>query len=240
VAERLETPEDLALADRLGFDLFQGYALSRPHVLTTTTLSPSRLRRLELLAVLTSPDADVEQILSIILSDPALSYRVLRASSSAANGVPRHVASVREAVVLLGLARIRQWTMLMVIDDVAQATEEQMTSTMARARLCETVAQRYAVATDAAFTVGLLAGVAELLDLPPADLVAQLPITPDVAGALVHGDGPLGEVLRVVEAYQRGDVQALRGAPMDPADLARAYLDVLRWSVKTISSAKLR
>jgi EAL and modified HD-GYP domain-containing signal transduction protein len=60
VAERLETDEQLALADRYGMELRQGYALSRPQVLSTPSLSPSRLRRLELVAALMSPDVPLD------------------------------------------------------------------------------------------------------------------------------------------------------------------------------------
>ena len=59
VAERLETAEQLALANRYGMELRQGYALSRPQVLTAASLSPSRLRRLELVGALSAADADL-------------------------------------------------------------------------------------------------------------------------------------------------------------------------------------
>ena len=78
--------------------------------------------------------------MSIIASDPALSLRVLRASNSAAAGGASRVSSVRQAVVMIGLAHIRQWAMLMVIDDVAEATEDQMITALTRARLSENVA----------------------------------------------------------------------------------------------------
>jgi EAL and modified HD-GYP domain-containing signal transduction protein len=128
VAERLETDAQLALADRYGMELRQGYALSRPQVLTTASLSPSRLRRLELLGAVSAPEANLDGILSIIARDPALSLRVLRASNSAAAGAGNRVSSVRQAVVMVGLTQIRRWVVLMVIDDLAEATEDQMRS----------------------------------------------------------------------------------------------------------------
>src|SRR5690348_9223440 len=71
VAERLETEEQLALAERYGMELRQGYALSRPQVLTVASLSPSRLRRLELVTALSAPETDMPRIVAIIASDPA-------------------------------------------------------------------------------------------------------------------------------------------------------------------------
>jgi EAL and modified HD-GYP domain-containing signal transduction protein len=232
IAERLETPAHLALADRYGFELRQGYALSRPQVLTVSTLSPSRLRRLELLGALSTADADLDRVLSIVASDPALSLRVLRVSNSAAVGSPLRVSSVRQAVVMIGLAHIKQWAMLMVMDDVAEATEEQIIAALTRARLCETVAASVGVPSDAAFLAGLIAGVAELLNLTPAAISQQIPLSAEVAAALVDGSGALGQVLQIVNAYERGDAGA--------RDLSGSYLEAMHWSTRAVQTTQGR
>jgi EAL and modified HD-GYP domain-containing signal transduction protein len=238
VAERVETEEHILLAKRFGFDLLQGYAVGRPQVLSAVALSPSRLRRLELLAAVTAEDADLTRVVSIVQCDPALSYRVLRATNSAASGLPRKVGSVRDAVVLLGTAKIRQWAALMLVSDVAEsASEEQLSSTMARARLCQTVAERLGLSGEAAFTVGLLAGVAELISEPIAEITARLPLTVEVVEALVDGHGRLGQVLAVVRAYELADDQALAASPVSSSELAKAYLSAVGWSMKTIEGA---
>ncbi|GAA3347038.1 hypothetical protein GCM10020358_60310 [Amorphoplanes nipponensis] len=126
VAEGLETLEHLALCDRYGIELRQGYVLSRPQVMTAACIPPFKLRRLELLGALSAADADLDRIVDIISSDPALTMRVLRASNSAAVGTIQRVSSIRQAVVLLGLGHIQRWAMLMVVDDVAETTEAQL------------------------------------------------------------------------------------------------------------------
>jgi EAL and modified HD-GYP domain-containing signal transduction protein len=236
VAERLETDEQLAIADRYGMELRQGYALSRPQVLTAASLSPSRLRRLELLGALSAPEASLEAILSIIATDPALSLRVLRASNSAAAGAASRVSSVRQAVVMIGLAHIRQWAMLMVIDDVAEATDEQMITVLARARLCENVARGLGAQPDAAFMAGVVSGVAGLLGLTPESMASHLPLTPEISTALADGSGPIGQVLSVVDAYEAGDLTEIVGA----SALAAQYMDAMRWSTRAVgATAKL-
>ncbi|WP_432978776.1 EAL and HDOD domain-containing protein [Dactylosporangium sp. CA-233914] len=238
VAERLETEEHILLAKRFGFELLQGYAVGRPQVLSAVALSPSRLRRLELLGAVTAEEADLTKVVSIVQSDPALSYRVLRATNSAATGLPRKVASVRDAVVLLGSAKIRQWAALMLVSDVAEsASEEQLSSTMARARLCQTVAERLGLSGEAAFTVGLLAGVAELISEPIAEIAARLPLALEIVEALVDGHGRLGQVLATVRAYELADEQALAASPVSSGELAKAYLSAVGWSMKTIEGA---
>jgi c-di-GMP-related signal transduction protein len=235
IAERAETDEHVELAEWLNFDYFQGHALGRPQVLSIQALSPSRMRRLELLGALNAENVDLETVVGIVTGDPGLSFRVLRATNSASTGLPRKISSVRDAVVMLGLARIRQWVALMLVSDIAEsATEDQLATTMARARLCQTVADRLDLPGDAAFTVGLLAGIAELISEPIVEVVQHLPLTGEVTDALVRGTGRLGQVLSMVRAYESTDVNALHGALVSSAELAKAYLAAVGWSVRTV------
>ncbi|MEV6346310.1 HDOD domain-containing protein [Actinoplanes sp. NPDC051851] len=229
VAERLETADQVAIADRYGMELRQGYALSRPQVLSTPSLSPSRLRRLELVAALMSPDVPLEKITSIIASDPALALRVLRVSNSVAAGVVSRISSVRQAVMLVGLIKIRRWATLMVVDDVGEAPEEQLLTALTKARLCENLAPRYNADPGAAFVAGLVTGMAGLMATTPAAVAEQLPLSADVNDAVTYGTGRLGKVLQSVQAYEDGEA--------DSADLAKPALDAMRWSTRTLTAA---
>lgn len=234
VAEKVETPRHTMLAHGLGFELYQGYALSRTQVVSIATLAPSRLRRLELLAALTGPETDLEHVVSIVTSDPALSFRVLRATNAAAGGLTRRVSSVHEAVVMLGGRRIREWVTLMLVSDIAEAAEDHLSTAMARAKLCQTIAPQFGAPADAAFTVGLLWGVADVLGVPVTEVVGSLPLAEDVVDALLQSAGPLGEVLATVQAYEGADPSVLSHSKVSPADLARAYLSAVGWSVRTV------
>jgi EAL and modified HD-GYP domain-containing signal transduction protein len=235
VAEGVDTPEHVAMAEALGFELLQGKALGQPQVMSIQSLSPSRMRRLELLGALNAEDVDLETVVSIVTGDPGLSFRVLRATNSAASGLNRKISSVRDAVVLLGMVKIRQWVALMLLSDIAEsATDDQLATTMTRARLCQTVAERLDTSADAAFTVGLLAGIADLISEPVSDLVRRLPLAEEIVDALVHGSGRLGQVLSMVRAYESSETHALQSDLVPPAELAKAYLAAVGWSVRTV------
>ena len=229
VAERLETAEQLAIAERYGMELRQGYALSHPQVLTVASLSPSRLRRLELVAALSSAEPDLQKIVGIIASDPPLSLRVLRASNSVAAGATNRVSSVRQAVVMVGLPHIRQWALLMVLDDVGGGTEEHMLGVLTRARLCENIATWFGAAPDAAFMAGVISGVGQLLAVTPDAMAEQFPLAPALVAALTEGTGRLGRVLRAVDAYENGEFGSF--------DLAGQYMDAVRWSTRALDTS---
>jgi EAL and modified HD-GYP domain-containing signal transduction protein len=229
IAERLETPEDLQRAMDLGFDFFQGHVLGQPHVVSTTSLSPARVSRLRLLVALTAADIDFDEVVRLVAGDPALSYRLLQATNSAASGLATRVSSVREAAVLLGLDTVRHWVILMLTSDLTEASPEQLAVALTRAWACRTVALQLDRPADAAFTVGLLSGIAQLTAQAPAEMAAALPLAPEVGAALADQEGPLGEVLRVVRAYEQGDPQRLANL-LGSIDAVRAYLSAVEWS----------
>jgi c-di-GMP-related signal transduction protein len=235
VAERLETEEQLQHAMRLGFDFFQGHVLGRPHVLSTASMSPTRAARLQLIATLNADEVDFDEVVSLISRDPAITYRLLRATNSAASGLAARVSSVGQAALLLGLATIRQWVTLMLFSDLTDATEDQVMTTLVRARLCQLLAEKLRLSGGAAFTVGLLSGVADLLAERPADLITELPLADDVVEALTAESGDLGRVLHAVRAYEQGQPAAI--AVIDAQEMIDIYLSAVSWSTHTVSGA---
>jgi c-di-GMP-related signal transduction protein len=131
--------------------------------------------------------------------------------------------------VMVGLMHIRQWAVLMVLDDVAGATEEHMLSVLTRARLCENVAPWFGAPADEAFMAGIISGVAAVLAAPPRTMTEQFPLAPQIVAALVDGAGRLGRVLQAVDSYERGELGTF--------DLAGQYMDAVRWSTRALESA---
>jgi EAL and modified HD-GYP domain-containing signal transduction protein len=238
VAERLETEEHLALARDLGFDLFQGHVLGRPHVVSRVRLSPARMTRLRLITALSAATVDFDEVVALVARDPTLSFRLLHATNAAASGLSTRVSSVHEAAVLLGLERIRQWVVLMLFSDLTDATEDQLAATMTRARFCHVLADRLGRPAATAFTVGLLSGLAELIAQPAGTVVAGLPLEETIVDALSTGDGTLGALLSAVLCYERGHVaEAARlvGLPPDDAEpLVAAYLAAVGWANRLV------
>jgi c-di-GMP-related signal transduction protein len=236
LGEKVETEEHLALAEELGCELLQGYLLGRPQVLSAQALSPSKFSRIQLMAALLRQDVQIEEVVSLVTQDPALSFRLLRASNSVAAGVTNRVSSVHEAVVMLGIAQVRQWVALMALSDVFDSTEGPVDAALSRARMCQLVAAELHQPMDAAFTVGLLDRVADLIDVSSEELAGQLPLSSEVSAALSGQTGGLGQVLRTVRAYESGDLDLIRETGIDPARLTTSFLAAAGWSTNAIDA----
>jgi EAL and modified HD-GYP domain-containing signal transduction protein len=203
-------------------------------VLSTASMSPARTTRLQLIAALNADEQDFNEVVALISRDPALTYRLLRATNSAASGLAARVSSVDQSAIMLGLTTIRQWVTLMLFSDLTDATEDQVMKTLTRARLCQLIAEKLQLSGGAAFTVGLLSGVADLLAERPAELISELPLADDVVEALTAGEGDLGRVLEAARAYERGQIA---GTLLDAQDMVTTYLSAVSWSTHTVHGA---
>ena len=79
------------------------------HALRATGRLPSpKGVALELLRALQKEDVQTQSIVTLVQSDPALAGRLIRAANACGMGARRPVASVRDAVLLVGLPALRQ------------------------------------------------------------------------------------------------------------------------------------
>lgn len=230
VATKVENEADLEAAWVLGCTLFQGRHLARAQVVGSPSLTPDRLRCLRLLGMLSQPDVSFEDIEELVRLEPALTVRLLTVVNSAAVGARRQIASVHDALVMLGLDQLRGWLQLMVFADLAGERSELSSAALIRARACEMLAAgRPGMSGDTAFTTGLVSSLDVLLDQPVERIVAQMGLGDDLHSALTTGAGPLGELLDAVRCYESGADPSGFGHYAS-AELAQAYLAGMEWA----------
>lgn len=232
LAEKVESPEQFERCRELGFDLFQGYLLSRPEVVEGRTLGPSRAHCLQILDKLSDPEAAPSDIERIVETDAGLSQRFLRAAGAgAARGFRREVSSIREGVVLVGEERLRSWVTLMMLSDSAPPSAEALSIAMCRARMCELLVALIAPAKQhSGFTVGLVSALDALLGAPLPDIVAHLSLADELVAALLAHEGTLGRVLVDVFDWETGGAKLEPRSGVDLATVESCYLRALAWA----------
>jgi c-di-GMP-related signal transduction protein len=234
IASGVDTPALRARCRAAGFAQFQGFFLSTPDVVAGAAPPSGRIGELRALA---GPHAQstFEELEATIARDVGLSYRLLTYLNSAYFNLARRVASVREAIVLLGMHAVRRWATLIALSGAQDVPHELTVTALVRARLCELVVRETAGAEadpEAAFTVGLFSVVDALAQAPLAQVIDQLPLTEAVRDALLARRGPLGDALAAALAYERGElaVVAERAPGVAVADL---YLSAVGWADAT-------
>ncbi|GAB2694002.1 HDOD domain-containing protein [Thalassiella azotivora] len=237
LAERIEDAPLLQVCTDAGFDLFQGYCFQRPLVLEATRLSPTQIACLRLLRTLNDPRSTTSDIERVVATDPGLSLRVLRTANSASSATLRSITSLRQAVVMLGPPALSAWVMLTLMGGLTPSRRDDLVLILARARCAETVARFVDVDPSTAYTAGLLSGVAQVLRTDVAQVATGAGMDVEMQVALVDGLGPLGAVVRTVEAHELDERDAGDRCGITPFDLSRAYLRAWAYALETVSTA---
>jgi EAL and modified HD-GYP domain-containing signal transduction protein len=230
LAEKVETRDDLARCRELGFDYFQGYFLCEPDIVTGQRSPANRPAVLRLLAKLKEPETTMDQLEAIIRQDVSLSLKLLRLVN-ADPSLPHQIDSIHQALLLLGTEFITAWGSLIMLADIGDKPHELMVTALIRGKMCELLADAKQLPDrERFFTVGLFSVLDAMLDSPMADIVASLPLTEDVALALLAYEGVLGHILHSVLAYERGHWEAIREFGLDRWAVGEAYLQALIWA----------
>ena len=141
---------------------------------------------------------------------------------------------VAHAVRILGIERLRQWLAVMIVSDLSQAGEADLSIPMVRGRWMQNIATQSQLSADTGFTIGLLSGVAELLGVDAKELADRLPLTDEVSAALVEHTGEFGEALDAIREYESGARGLARvHRQLSLAVLAKSYLEAAAWQIST-------
>ena len=215
LAEKVETLESFDHCSKLGFDLFQGYFFARPEVVERQARPIGQHTALMLMTAVQNPQISFTRLAELANTDPTLAYRLLRLVNAISTGLLTRIESVHQAIVLLGMEHVRQLATLLTLAANATNNRELITLAVMRAHMASHLLAGRPEATSA-FTAGLLSVIDVVFQATMDELVAELPIAEDVAAALIHGAGLVGEALAIVRAHEMGDIDALLASETFP------------------------
>jgi EAL and modified HD-GYP domain-containing signal transduction protein len=205
LAEKVESRQELKRCRQLGFELFQGYELERPQLVRGRMIAPSEIARMQLAVSLLTDDLDIHQLEQVLRREPGLVLQLLHlAAVGNDRGMRRRVRTVREALVLLGTRRVRQWIALLLLKAHESVSPDGLATALVRARMCEVLAEEGdESASEFAFAAGLLSSFDLLLGTTGKKLSGKLDIDPELLAAAFHHDTKVGALVGDVIEYER-------------------------------------
>jgi EAL and modified HD-GYP domain-containing signal transduction protein len=242
VATGVGDANDFDRCRALGFSYFQGDFFAKPRVIRHRGVGTGGLASLRAMGELCNSEAGFDDLERIISSDVGLSLKLLRYVNSAFFALPRTIGSVREALGLLGARTVRRWAMVMAMSALPGAPHELVAIALHRARMCEMLAgSALPEERETLFTIGLFSVADGLMAAPMEEVLDSLPFSEEIRAALLRKEGPKGELLKAVIAYERGEFPALPAAGSVPVvvpeaqangvmSLAGAYRAALEWA----------
>lgn len=227
IVTHVEDREVFERCRHAGAQGFQGYFLSRPHVVDEGTVATGRSRSAELLV---AAMGDLKALHRIIRVDPVLTYRLLRVANSAFYRRGALTDEVHRALELLGEDGVRKWLSMVALATVKGKPSVLLDASLIRGRTCELVASRSRRRRPGFFfMVGMFSLLDALMDRPLKELLTGLAGSEALQEALLEQRGAGAEVLETVLAQERGDFDRAQLPEMDRGSVQEAYLDAIVW-----------
>ncbi|WP_428563469.1 MAG: EAL and HDOD domain-containing protein [Solidesulfovibrio sp. DCME] len=190
LAARVRGLEQFEALKAAGFTLFQGPFFKEPEILAERKLTSHQMSRFNLLRLIEAEDPDVDALAESISADVSVSFRLLSYLNSAAFGFSQKIQSIRQAIMILGSVKIRNWLRAVLLADMAQHGDmprELAELSLQRARFLELVATRYDFwdfHPGSLFLLGLFSLLDAILGLPMAKVTEHLPLEEKLKAAL--------------------------------------------------------
>ncbi len=165
-----------------------------------------------LMVAVTRDEPDVEEIEQIISMDATLSYGLLRMSNSVHFSTRNRVTTIRQAIMTLGIAQLKQWIYLLSAsnaeNEIDPASEEFLKVSFIRANFCSELmsyTKAVPISRGEAYLMGMFSTLNYLIDAPLSDILAEVPVSDEVKTALLRREGPCGALFELVLSYERAD-----------------------------------
>jgi len=231
-AEKVETMAEFEMCHKLGFDLFQGYFLFKPNVVRAQAIDTSKAVIIHAMSVINNPMVTFAQLEDYISRDVTVTYKLLRVVNSAYYGNSVTLRTVGQAVSMIGLERLRGWLTLLLMTSSQNKPHEMTVTAITRAKFCELLAQSRNIDLQHSgvyFVVGLFSVLNAFMDMPMVKAIQGLPLSKEIMEALLYNTGEPGEVLKVVIAYERGELSKALELNIAPEAVVEAYVTTLKW-----------
>lgn len=248
LAEKVEDNETFKILRDMGFSLFQGFFFSRPEIIPGRKLTAAETTRLQVLGELANPDFEPARLADILQSDPSLTYRLFRYINSAGFGLTKKITSVKRAIDMLGMVRVKQWLRSVILADLNPSPKAGELAYLAvhRAKFLESVcssSNRQTCKADSLFMTGLFSLLDAMLGMSMNDILKSLPLEEDVVEAL-NGSGDFYDLLRLAATYERGQwgetAQRLKRLSLDSFQAELLYIQSRSWAQKMLGYSKAK
>ena len=237
IATKVDTIQAFQEAKNAGFHMFQGYYFNQPvPSQKTKEISPLKLNYFRLMKLSSTDDyMDFREISSIISSDVALSYKLLRILNSAAVGL-RNVSSISNAVAYMGEESLKKWIAVLALRGIAEDKPlELVRMSLVRARFGELLAPKLRIKRNPqlVFMVGMLSLLHIALEKTKEQMLEEIPLSTEIRDSFLTKTGVYSDILQFYENYEYSNwelvSQFVYANGLDSSFVNDAYIESVKW-----------
>lgn len=221
LAEKIETHEMFEFCKDLGFELFQGYFLSKPQNIEGQSIPENKVIVLKLLKDVQDQNISASDLAETINQDPQISYKLLKLVNSAAFTRMQTCTSLQQAITLLGLKQLRSWVTLIALGNLEDKPAALHQASLERAVICQRLGEK--IGGDSVFdyyTVGLFSLLDAYFDRPLLGIIKGLNLPETMIKAILNEQGGLGLALHSAKCFQKGKLDELKTIKLEQYNLS--------------------
>ncbi|MCI8711720.1 MAG: HDOD domain-containing protein [Ruminococcus sp.] len=233
IATNVDTKEAYDSAVELGVDYLEGSYVANTLVSKVDKVEYMQGNFFQLMVAVSKDEPDFMEVEEIISRDAGLTYQLLKLVNSAYFALRTRTASIRQALVTLGIGQLRHWVYMLSFDQEEHpGSEELLKISFLRAKLASEIAgmipgRKFAAAD--AYMMGMFSTLDYMVNAPLKELLDEIPVPDEVKVGLLTGEGIPGKVQKLVIAYEHADWKSSKelaeelGIPSK--QLAQIYVD---------------
>ena len=241
LAEKIETREEFERAKELGYSYFQGFFFKKPEIFEGDEIPVYPNNYFMALNELNKKELDFNKVADIIRNDMSLSYKLLKLINSAAFGMRTEVESIKQALVILGIAEMKKWLNLIVLKKIAKnEPKEIMRTALIRAKTAEEIGEEIVTNVNPSelFMVGLFSMLDTLMHQDKKILMEDLPISQRIKDAILGKEGIYRDILQLIISYEEGRWNMVdifcKKLELDKEKISTSFISSIEWGEKVI------
>lgn len=206
LAEKIETLEDAEYAKSLGCTLMQGYYFAQPFIMVGKTYSPMAVTFSRLIMALRKDMPDIDELAEILSHDPFMTAKLLHLVNALRSDMSNRIYSVKQALVMLGMKKLKEWIYLLGLQNLAQGgPEERVKTALFRAYFCSSVSNIICKDPKIADEMYLMGLMSVLVVLHDSDTMDEMGLSSSIKEGLIERKGMFGDVFTLILDYEQGN-----------------------------------
>ncbi len=216
LAEKVEDEDIYKKYLDLGFEYFQGYFFAKPKIFVNKKLTPYEVTLIKIFNELNKDQPDLRKVEEFIKGDVKLNFNLLKFINSAFFSFSREILSIRHAISILGIEKLKIWiTLILYTNEFDSDVENNPLFDLALVRgkmLEELILKKFRdlVYAGEAYLVGTLSLIDVILGQRKEDIINELHLSEEIRDALLYNKGLLGELLTAIELYEIDDYDGVQ------------------------------
>lgn len=205
----IDSKETYELALKMEADYVEGNYIAETFQIKTDKVEYMQGNFFHLVVAVSKEEPDMAEIEEIISRDAWLTYSLLKLINSAYFALRRRTASIRQAIMTMGINQLRQWVYMMSLKNTeSEGSSEILRLSFLRAKFAEILVQETKIkeiSPSEAYMMGMFSTLEYMVDAPLEELLAEIPVSEPVKKALLKGEGQSGEIKDLIICYENAD-----------------------------------